>query len=252
MSVRPRIFIASLALALISHTSARACEFVHVLEQKITSGETRVSINGAYVDKLSHDGMTSLPFNAWLLQGKNIVTVEYTGNDDARFELKRGCRGRFPEDPVLDAKDLNAPGKVQFSFEHISTGEETFLQADALDSEAKSSLIMAVMNFRNAVEERDADSVIRYSAPMFREVERIGFPVQRFEGMLRAAVERGDVTVKDGVWAQEVATGNVLQFVNEEFEPMIVAKLEMDGTSLTMPLGTFWGRFDGVWGVIQN
>lgn len=252
MPIRPRIFMASLVAALTAYTSAQACEFVHMLEQKLTSGETRVSINGAYVEKLKHDGMTSLPFNAWLLQGKNVVTVDYIGNGDARFELKRGCRGRFPEDPALDAKELNAPGQVQFSFEHSGTGDETFLRAEPVDAEAKSSLIAAVMNFRSAVEQRDADSVIRYSAPMFREIERMGFPVQRFEGMLREAVEKGEITVKDGVWAQEVATGNVLQFVNDAFEPMIVAKLEMDGASWTMPLGTFWGRFDGVWGVIQN
>ena len=253
MKLQAKAIMAALAIAFVVQTSpSQACDFVHVLEQKMTSGEARVSMNGAYVDNLKSGGITSLPLMTWLISGKNTVTIDYISDAEAAFELKRGCKGGFPEDPALETKVLKTSGRVEFSFDQVSVTEETYMSADTLEADKDGSLIKAVMNFRNAVEQRDSDTVIKYAAPMLKEIERLGYPVQRFEGMIRAAVEKGEITVHDGVWAQEVVTGNILQFVSEDFEPMITSHLKIEGGSMVVPLGTFWGRFDGKWGVVMN
>lgn len=224
----------------------KICVSEHGLQDKLKSGTANIFVNGVFFRREQGPSSGGGTFQDWLIEGENTIRIEYDG-DDAQFSITQGCRGAFPNEEFVDQVEFDAPGTKTLSFIHDRPVEAEYLTAEISGEEG---LEQAIAKFREAAIARDIDTIFALQAPLFREFERRGYPVDVGRAFAREVLTNGTAEIAETLSITPVLGGRVYQVLDAHMQsPIRVVYKDKDG-SYTWHSGTYWARFDGKWGVV--
>ncbi|PHR14230.1 MAG: hypothetical protein COA41_17595 [Sphingopyxis sp.] len=245
------LLAAAIALTTIAATqgeSAESCIIEHGLQDRLGSGSARIFVNGVYFRTEEGPGSGGGTFTDWLVEGENEIRIEYDG-DDARFSITRGCRGAIPGDDFVDEVEFDAPGTKILTFVHDRPVEAEYLNAEIAGN---AGLADAIESFQKAAVARDIDTIFALQAPMFRDAERLGYPVDSAKAFAREVLTNGTTEIAESYSITPVLGGRVYQVLDAKMQsPVRVTYKAEDGT-YSWSSGSYWARFDGKWGVVAQ
>ena len=240
--------IALTSIAATQEDSGQACITEHGLQDRLGSGAARIFVNGVYFRTEQGPGSGGGTFTDWLVEGENEIRIEYDG-DDAEFSITQGCRGAIPGEDFVDAVTFDAPGTKTLRFVHDRPVESEYLNAEIAGDEG---LAEAIAAFQQAALARDVDAIFALQAPLFREVERQGYPVAAARDFAREVLTNGSAEIAKSFTITPVLGGRVYQVVDAEMKsPVRVVYKAEDGT-YGWSSGSYWARFDGEWKVVAQ
>jgi hypothetical protein len=223
-----------------------ACISEHGLMDRLGSGSADIFVNGVFFRREVGPSSSSGTFRDWLVEGENGIRIEYNG-DDAQFSITQGCRGSMPDETSVDEVEFRAPGTKTLSFVHDRSVEAEYQNAEIAGEEG---LAEAIADFQRAALARDIDAVFALQAPLFRDGERQGYPVDEARAFAREVLTRGTTEIAEDFSMTPVLGGRVYHVVGPQMQsPVRVFYTDEDGT-YSWSSGTYWGRFDGKWGVV--
>lgn len=243
------LFAAAIALTTTAATEAdvaEACISEHGLQDKLESGSANIFVNGVFFRTERGPSSGGGTFQDWLIEGENIIRIEYDG-DAAQFSITQGCRGAMPEKEFVDQVEFDAPGTKTLVFIHDRPVEAEYLKAEIAGEEG---LEQAIAKFQEAALARDIDTIFALQAPLFRENERRGYPVEMARAFAREVLANGTAEIAENFTITAVLGGRVYQVLDTQMQsPIRVVYKDEDG-SYSWSSGTYWARFDGKWGVV--
>ncbi|MEM6622227.1 MAG: hypothetical protein AAF674_08375 [Pseudomonadota bacterium] len=245
-----RSLILAGVLASVTTATAMACERHYALEYDMGPGDAVLSVNSIFYQKMSCEDANLMNFIAWIEKGENEVTVAYSGDGSATFWLISACRGSWDNDIESDKIVLSDGEQTSFSFSQEIGVDPSFAKTAPTDD---AGLADAYAAFRQAVEERDAPTVMAVLEEFIERADKQGFARADMVAHLTRAVEIGALEIaQDGAF-EAVADGRVYQRLTPDRQPTIIARYESDtGGQWTVPLGTYWAKLDGTWQIIYN
>ena len=245
------LLAAAIALTTIAATREKdgeTCITEHGLQDRLGSGSARIFVNGVYFRTEQGPGSGGGTFTDWLVEGENEIRIEYDGND-AQFSITQGCRGAIPGDDFVDVVEFDAPGTKTLRFVHDRAVEAEYLSAEIAGDEG---LAEAIAEFQKAALARDIDTIFALQAPLFREVERQGYPVDMARDFAREVLTNGTAEIARRFTITPVLGGRVYQVVDADMKsPVRVVYKAEDGT-YGWSSGSYWARFDGEWRVVAQ
>lgn len=247
---RTSFFLPAMAALFVTTASAAvACEVHHALEYDLASGEASIHVNGVFYQKIEGESATRINFIAWTLEGQNVVSVDYTGQTAATFQIVSGCRGSFETEPASPLSDLSGGGEATFTFDQSAGVDEAFAATSPTDD---AGLEAAYSAFRTAVLARDVDAVIGHLRPLIQRAVDHGFPIEAFRAHLTRAIKLGEFDIMAGDRFTSAAEGRVYQRLTPNNQFVLVSRFSAEGSDWNLPLGTYWSKIDGEWQVIYN
>ncbi|AMO72688.1 hypothetical protein [Sphingorhabdus sp. M41] len=225
---------------------AQSCVTEHGLQDKLGSGSAKIFVNGVFFRAEQGPSSGGGTFTDWLVQGQNKIRIEYDG-DDAQFSITQGCRDEMPDDEYVDQAIFDAPGTKTLSFIHDRPVEDEYLSAEIAGEEG---LAEAIESFHKAAVARDIDAIFALQAPLFRDAKRRGYPVDIARAFAREVVTKGATKIAESYTITPVLGGRVYQVLDANMEPPIRVVYKDENGSYEWSSGSYWGRFDGKWGII--
>lgn len=243
------LLAAAIALTTIAATQeegGETCITEHGLQDRLGSGSAKIFVNDVYFRTEEGPGSGGGTFTDWLVEGENKIRIEYDG-DDARFSITQGCRGAIPGDDFVDEALFDAPGTKILTFVHDRPVDAEYLSAEIAGD---AGLAEAIESFQRAAVARDIDAIFALQAPMFRDAERRGYPVDSAKAFAREVLTNGTTEIAKTYSITPVLGGRVYQVVDADMQsPVRVTYKAEDGT-YGWSSGSYWARFDGKWGVV--
>ncbi|MGB0748978.1 MAG: hypothetical protein ACPGO3_09550 [Magnetospiraceae bacterium] len=251
MLKRASLFAAAIAVcAALPVRPASACETVHMLNFDITEGAYDIRINGVFVsqDEGASSGGRPIMAHDWLQQGKNDVVITFAdGPAKATFDIVTGCRGDFDTSEPLSSASFKKPGTQTLTFTYDDPIAAEFTKAEKAGEDG---LMNAVATLQKAMADGDVDTVIALHAPMMREAERQGVPVDRIKGMLGELVGMKQATLPKDLSAEPALDGTIYVVTGPDRSAPVAVEIKEANGSFSWFSGVYWGRFNGEWGVV--
>lgn len=231
--------------------AAQDCDIMHALQIDVKDGRFKVFLNGVYLyeddDKLIKHARG---FNAWQVQGENLVRVEFDGKA-GDFSVIRACRGAFP-DKNGDFPDADTVGEAKFdgtASKDMRFHREAPVGAEYMKAEiaGDDGLMEAIKKLQDAAASGDVDTVMAMHAPMFRDAERRGMSLDWLTTYMRDILSKNPVDIATGLVAKPIMGGRAYQVLNAEQKSAISLNAVYKDTKVFWNSGTFWARFDGKW-----
>ncbi len=238
--------IALTATAATEASVAQACISEHGLQDRLESGSANIFVNDVFFRKEQGPSSGAGTFQDWLIEGENNIRIEYDG-DDAQFSITKGCRGAMPDKEFVDQVEFDAPGTKTLSFIHDRPVEAEYLNAEIAGDEG---LEQAIAKFRAAAIARDIDTIFALQAPLFRENERRGYPVDIARAFAREVLTNGTAEIAESFTITPVLGGRVYQVLDSQMQSPIRVVYKDEEGSYSWASGSYWARFDGKWGVV--
>lgn len=240
--------------AIATPAAAQDCDVMHALQIDVEDGRFKVYLNGVYLyeddDKLIKHARG---FSDWLVQGENLVRVEFDGKA-GDFSVIRVCRGAFP-DETGDFPDADTVGEAKFdgtASKDMRFNREAPVEAEYMKAEIAGDvgLMAAIKKLQDAAASGDVDTVLAMHAPMFRDAERQGVSLDWLTTYMRDILSKNPINIETGLVAKPIMGGRAYQVLSAEQKSAISLNAVYNGTKVFWNSGTFWARFDGDWFVL--
>lgn len=249
--VQRGLLAAAIALTTTAATDAevaQSCVSEHGLQDRLGSGSAKIFVNGVFFRAEQGPSSGGGTFTDWLVEGENEIRIEYDG-EDAQFSITQGCRGAMPDKEFVDQVKFEAPGTKTLSFVHDRPVEDEYLSAEIAGEEG---LAEAIESFHEAAVARDIDAILALQAPLFRDAERRGYPVDIARAFAREVVTKGTPKIAESYTITPVLGGRVYQVLDAKMQSPVRVVYKDENGSYEWSSGSYWARFDGEWGIVAQ
>ncbi|MEM7523939.1 MAG: hypothetical protein AAF360_09330 [Pseudomonadota bacterium] len=244
-----RALSAAIAAAVLSAGAASACDMIRLVDISLQNGGYQLYVNGVFVDEGSGGSIYSgKPLRNWLVEGENTVTLDYEA-ESGTASLREGCEATFDKAITTAEIALSGASTAEMTFKVKEPVAAEYVKADVAD---EAGLMDAVAALRTAIANKDFDAFWALHAPMLREYERQGAPMELLEERYGELLKVMDPVYAEGLSAEPVLGGLVHIVRGADGAPTVSYEGKVDGSSIRWTTGTYWARFDGEWGVMER
>lgn len=229
-------------------TAALACESYHGYRIQTEGGDYSVLLNGVMTaqDAEIDDHQRVGPFNQWVAEGENVVTVSIK-QGSATVSLSRYCVGSYEGEVVVEAS-LTGPETRELTFFAENAPKPIYDDVATDDSGLKD----AIASLKAAIDAKDVETYWNMHQGLRAAAAADGAPEEMIRRMITITVEEGKPTYKDNLTFTPVLGGRVWQVFAEDGTEPIVIEIKRDGGTNIMRTGAYWGKVNGVWDVVGN
>lgn len=229
-------------------SAALACEAYHGYRIQTEAGDYSVQLNGIQTAKDAEigDHQRVGPFNQWVVEGENTVTVSIK-QGSAEVSLSRYCQGSLDGEVVVKA-DLTGPETRDLTFFAENAPKPVYDDIATDDAGLKEALAA----LKTAIEAKDVEAYWDMHEGLRAAAAADGAPEGMMRRMITITVEEGQATYNDNLTFTPVLNGRVWQVFAKDGEAPIVIEIKRDGGTNTMRTGAYWAKVSGVWDVVGN
>ncbi len=229
-------------------SAAFACETYHGYRIQTDNGDYTVQLNGVLTaqDAEVGDHQRVGPFNQWVTEGENLVTVSIN-QGSAKVSLSRYCVGSYEGEVVVEA-NLTGPETRELTFFAESAPKPIYDDVATNDDGLKEALAA----LKAAIDAKDVDTYWDMHQGLRAAAAADGAPEEMIRRMITITVEEGKATYADNLTFTPVLDGRVWQVFAEDGTEPIVIEIKRDGGTNIMRTGSYWGKINGAWDVVGN